>query len=163
MKKTEKVIEVLNDLIRINKDRIEGYEKEAHEEKTTDTELRNTFYKMATESRSFVNALHAEVLRLGGAPVSRTTISGKIYLYWLDLRANFMGGYTGNDIQAILSVCESGEDAVQTAYNEALESGVEFPDNIQGLIERQHFALKASHDLIKNYRIQRASSDKQKI
>jgi uncharacterized protein (TIGR02284 family) len=151
MKKTEKVIEVLNDLIRINKDRIEGYEKEAHEDKMTDTELRNTFYKMATESRSFVNALHAEVLRLGGAPVSKTTISGKIYLFWLDTKANFMGGYTGNDVRSILSVCESGEDAVQRAYYEALESGVDFPDNILGLIERQYAALKDSHNLIKNY------------
>jgi uncharacterized protein (TIGR02284 family) len=163
MKKTEKVIEVLNDLIRINIDRIEGYEKEAHEEKTTDIDLRNTFNKMATESRSFVNALHAEVLRLGGAPVSKTTISGKIYLYWLDTKANFMGGYTGNDILSVLSVCESGEDAVQTAYNEALESGIEFPDNIQGLIERQHFALKASHELIRNYRNKYVSPNKQAI
>lgn len=152
MKKKEDVIETLNDLIRINKDRIEGYEKEAHEEKNTDPEIRNTFYKLATESRSFVNDLHAEVLRLGGSPVSRTTISGKIYLFWLDLKANFLGGYTGNDIYAILAACESGEDAVQSAYKEALGSGVDFPDNIGLLIERQSAALQESHELIKKYR-----------
>ncbi len=107
---------------------------------------------MATESRSFVNALHAEVLRLGGVPVSKTTISGKIYLLWLDTKANFMGGYTGNDLQSVLSISETGEEAVQRAYGEALESGIEFPDNILALIERQYAALKNSHDLIKRFR-----------
>jgi uncharacterized protein (TIGR02284 family) len=152
MKKKEDVIETLNDLIRINKDRIEGYEKESHEERNADAEIRNAFYKMATESRSFVNDLHAEVLRLGGAPVSMTTISGKIYLFWLDMKANFLGGYTGNDMYAILTACESGEDAMQAAYKEALVSGVDFPDNIEMLIERQYGALQKSHDLIKRYR-----------
>ncbi|MDP4149835.1 MAG: PA2169 family four-helix-bundle protein, partial [Bacteroidota bacterium] len=120
MKKREKVIEVLNDLIRVNNDRIEGYEKEAHEERNTDPDIKSAFYQMATESRSFVNELHAEVLKLGGAPVSKTTISGKVYLFWLDLRANFTAGYTGSDVYAILSACEAGEEAVQQVYSEAL-------------------------------------------
>jgi uncharacterized protein (TIGR02284 family) len=156
MKKKEDVIAILNDLIRINNDRIEGYEKEAHEEKNRDPETRNAFYKIATESRSFVNDLHAEVLRLGGAPVSRTTISGKIYLFWLDMKANFLGGYTGNDIYGILAACESGEDAVQAAYKEALASGVDFPENIELLIDRQYAALQMSHDVIRRLREEQA-------
>jgi len=152
MKKREKVIEVLNDLIRVNNDRIEGYEKEAHEDRNTDPDIKSSFYQMATESRSFVNELHAEVLRLGGAPVSKTTISGKLYLFWLDMGANFTAGYTGNDMYAILAACETGEDAVQRVYAEALESGNDLPDNIRILIERQQFILKNDHDLIRRYR-----------
>jgi uncharacterized protein (TIGR02284 family) len=152
MKKKENVIETLNDLIRINNDRIEGYEKVAHEDRNADAEIRAAFYKMATESRSFVNELHAEVLRLGGAPVSRTTISGKIYLFWLDIKANFLGGYTGNDVYAILAACESGEAAVQAAYKEAIGSADDFPENITLLIERQYAALQKSCELVKRYR-----------
>jgi uncharacterized protein (TIGR02284 family) len=152
MKKREKVIEVLNDLIRVNNDRIEGYEKEAHEEKNSDPDIRSSFYQMATEGRSFVNELHAEVLRHGGAPVTKTTISGKLYLFWLDLSANFTAGYTGSDMFAILTACEAGEEAVQRVYAEALESGNDLPDNIRILIERQQFILRNDQDQIRRYR-----------
>ena len=152
MKKREKVIEILNDLIRIHNDRIEGYEKESHEAQLADADIRSAFYRMATESRAFVNELHAEVLRLGGAPVTKTTISGKIYLYWLDLQANFTSGYTGNDIYGLMSACDAGEAAVQKAYVEALSAGDDLPDNIQLLLERQQFNLRSDREEIQQLR-----------
>lgn len=160
MKKNENTIEVMNDLIRINKDRIAGYEKAANEEKEIEPDIRNFFYTIATESRSFVNDLHAEVLRLGGVPVSGTTISGKIYLFWLDMKADFLGGYTGNDAYSLLTAGETGEDAIQKAYRHALESDIELPDNIQRLIEKQSFRLKQSHELMKKSRDEHATVSK---
>jgi uncharacterized protein (TIGR02284 family) len=152
MKKNEKTIEVLNDLIRINNDRIAGYEKAVKEEKELEPDIRNFFYRMATESRSYVNDLHAEVLRLGGVPVSGTTISGKVYLFWLDTKAKFREGYTGSDTYALLTAGVAGEDAVQQAYQHALDSGFELPEIVERLIENQQYSLQRSHDLMKKHR-----------
>jgi uncharacterized protein (TIGR02284 family) len=155
MKKNEKTIEVLNDLIRINKDRIAGYEKAGQENTGVDADIRNFFYTMSIESRSFVNDLHAEVLRLGGVPVSGSTISGKIYLFWLDMQSEFLGGLTGNDTYSLLTAGEAGEEAVQKVYGHALNSEVELPENIERLIERQSFRLKRSKALMKKYKDER--------
>ena len=152
MKKNEKTIEVLNDLIRINNNRITGYEKAAKEEKDLEPDMPNLFYRMATESRSYVNDLHAEVLRLGGVPVSGATISGKIYLFWLDMKTKFREGYTGSDTNALLTSAEAGEDAVQKAYQHALDSGFELPYIVERLIGNQQLSLIHAHDLMKKYR-----------
>lgn len=144
----ERTIEVLNDLIRINIDRVTGYEKAVHEEKNTDPGARNIFYKMAMESRSYINELHAEVLHLGGAPVAKSTISGKVYLFWLDMKA----GFSGHDTPSLLVASEYGEQAVQRAYEKALDSGVDLPYKIISLIRDQKVALKKTLDLVKRYR-----------
>jgi hypothetical protein len=81
---SKKILHTLNDLIRINIDRITAYEKAAHTDTTREPELRGIFYRLGTESRAYVNILHAEVIKLGGAPVTQQTITGKIYLHWLE-------------------------------------------------------------------------------
>ncbi|HEV2481798.1 MAG TPA: DUF2383 domain-containing protein, partial [Puia sp.] len=80
----KKMLNLLNDLIRINIDRITAYEKASHAGITPEPEIREVFYRLGTDSRAYVNTLHAEVIKLGGAPVTQSTISGKIYLHWLD-------------------------------------------------------------------------------
>jgi len=49
MERNEKTIGVLNDLIRINNDRIEGYERAVRETNEGDMDLRNIFNRMALE------------------------------------------------------------------------------------------------------------------
>jgi len=133
----KKVLSILNDLIRINIDRITAYEKGAHEEKRTGQEIKEAFYQMATESRSYVNDLHAEVIRLGGAPVTQTTITGKLYLHWLNGKTNF----DGETVSELLADCRRGEEAVKQLYQYALDSG-ELPRNIYQLVESQLWALE---------------------
>src|SRR6186713_2292927 len=99
--KNAETISVLNDLIRINKDRVTGYEQAAQERNDLDQEGHDTFYRMATDSRSYINDLHAQVLRLGGAPVTASTLSGKIYLFWLHQQAQF----GGKDRHSLLAAC----------------------------------------------------------
>ena len=152
MKKNERTIELLNDLIRINKDRIEGYEKVAGDGQAITPDIRNFFYTMSTESRSFVNDLHAEVLRLGGVPVSGSTISGKLYLFWLDMKSKILERAAGNDAYSLLTAGEAGEDTVQKAYQHALDPGNGLPDNIFRLIEKQEIRLRRSYALMKRYR-----------
>jgi uncharacterized protein (TIGR02284 family) len=146
----KKTLSVLNDLIRINIDRITAYEKAAHEEIYTGPEIKEVFYRLATESRSYVNRLHAEIIRLGGAPVTQATITGKIYLHWLNGGRNF----DGETPSALLAGCLSGEKAVQTAYRFALENEEPLPALINQLIENQLWALERAYKLLSECRLE---------
>ena len=136
--RNKKILSLLDDLIRINIDRIGGYEKAAHEETTEEPEVRDMFYRLAIDSRANVNTLHAEVIRLGGSPVTQSTITGKIYLHWLEGR----NGFDGTDTPARLSACARTELAVQKAYEQALAEQTHLEEKIVQLLENQLWALE---------------------
>ena len=155
MATNDNVIEVLNDLIRINNDRIAGYEKAAEEARDIDVDLRTIFKRMSEESRQYAAELTQEVVRYGGEPATGTTNSGKIYRVWMDVKATF----TGNSRQAVLENCEFGEDAAQRAYESALADD-DVPADVRQLIANQKSSLKTSHDVIKKYRDVHAAVNK---
>ena len=148
MATNDNLVEVLNDLIRINNDRIEGYQRANKEARDIDVDLRAIFTRMADESRQYAAELIQEVVKLGGEPAEGTTASGKIYRAWMDVKATF----TGHDRESVLASCEFGEDAAQKAYNSALESDAEMNADIRQLVASQKASLKTSHDVIKKYR-----------
>jgi uncharacterized protein (TIGR02284 family) len=96
---------------------------------------------LGTDSRAYVNTLHAEVIRLGGAPVTNSTISGKIYLYWLDGKNSF----EGPDTPSRLKACIAAEMAVQKAYQQALSEQNVLPERIYELVENQLWAFERAH------------------
>ena len=145
---TDQLTETLNDLVKINNDRITGYEKASEEAKPYAIDLQALFFKMAADSRSYVRELNEVILEHGGQPSSDTTASGKIYRMWMDVKNMF----TGKDRVSILNSCEFGEDAAQKAYTEALESDTEMDADIRQLILEQKARLKDAHDTIKKYR-----------
>jgi len=156
MNSHDNIVEVLNDLIRINNDRIAGYEKAAEEARDIDVDLRAIFTRMAEESRQYASELTQQVVKYGGDPATGTTNSGKIYRAWMDVKATFTGGSR----QAILENCEFGEDAAQRAYESALKSDAELPADVRQLIANQKSSLKTSHDVIKKYRDVHAAVNK---
>ena len=104
MKLNEKTAEILNDLIEINNDRIEGYERASRETESDDADLRALFNNMASESRRYVNELTSLVSQTGEETAKGTTVRGKIYRAWMDVKATF----SGHDRKAILASCEFG-------------------------------------------------------
>jgi len=148
MTTNENLVEVLNDLIEINNDRITGYQKAVDETKDIDVDLQAIFHKMSDESRKYKAELTQAVTRLGGDPATGTTNSGKIYRIWMDVKATF----SGHNRQAVLENCEFGEDAAQKAYKMALASDAEIDAETRQLITSQQASLKNSHDIIKKYR-----------
>ena len=147
MQKSE-TIEILNDLVQINNDRIEGYEKAAEETKDIDVDLKAIFFKMAEESIKYKTELVNEISKLGGEPATGTTGLGKIYRVWMDVKATF----AANDRQSVLQACEFGEDAAQKAYRDALDSDTEITADTRQLITAQQASLKTSLDIIKKYK-----------
>lgn len=148
MNNNEETIDVLNDLIQINNDRIEGYEKalkDTHDSSSYDT----LFNQMIRQSQGYKQQLVQEVRTIGGDPDwNETTNSGKIYRVWMDVKATF----TGKSDKSALELCEFGEDAAQKAYDEALSSDVTLPASVRSLLVSQKSELKDSHDLIKSER-----------
>jgi uncharacterized protein (TIGR02284 family) len=151
MQNTKETIEVLNDLIQINNDRITGYEKAIRETKAEDEDLKILFATMIAESHRNKIALATEVQTMGADVENGTTTSGKIYRAWMDVKAVF----TGHDRHTVLANCEAGEDAAKKAYRTALEHE-SLPAYIRELLVQQEGALLASHDEIKSLRDQYA-------
>ena len=145
----ENTNEVLNDLVRINNDRIEGYTRAQKESEDNSPELIPTFQNMITQSEDCVGDLKAMIMKTGGTVAEGSTIMGKIYRAWMDVRATF----STDDKQTILASCEFGEDAAQKAYKTALEETT-LTDEARMLISDQKSQLKNSHDLIKKWRDQ---------
>ncbi|MEO7923536.1 MAG: PA2169 family four-helix-bundle protein [Chitinophagaceae bacterium] len=147
METNERNTEVLNDLIEINNDRVEGYQKAASETAGDDGDLRTLFTKMADESRGYAEELRSHVRSEGEAPAEGTTNRGKVYRVWMDIKA----AITGKNRKAILSSCEFGEDAAQRAYKTALDDD-QLSGNVRTIISEQRTKLRASHDRIRNMR-----------
>lgn len=148
MANNEKIATVLNDLIRINNDRVVGYEKALEELKPENEDLRPLFQRYINESNQFAQELTTEVTRLGGEPTDGTTTSGKAYRVWMDLKAVVQG----KDRKAVLENCEFGEDAAQKAYETALNSEEPFEPTLRDLVVRQKTQLRVGHDEVKRLR-----------
>lgn len=143
----EKTIDVLNTLITINNDRIEGYETAAKE--TEEHDLKTLFAQFSATSKKCKQELTNEVSKLGGTPAEGTMVSGKFFRVWMDVKA----ALTGKDRKAILNSCEYGEDVAKDTYEKALKNDA---DNLsaqqQTMIKAQHTLLKADHDKVKAMR-----------
>ena len=144
---TEKTIEVLNTLITINNDRIEGYQTASEE--TEEQDLKTLFAQFSATSQKCKQELKNEVIRLGGTPAEGTMISGKFFRVWMDVKA----ALTGKDRKAILNSCEYGEDMAKDTYKNALENDSESLSTEQEImIKAQHILLVNDHDKVKSMR-----------
>jgi uncharacterized protein (TIGR02284 family) len=148
METIEKSVEVLNDLIEINNDRIAGFGHAIKELEGNDGDLMAIFETYSQESRQNVHELSRAVDQLGtDADVDATSSSGAIHRAWLDVKATF----SGHDRKSILEECERGEDAIKKAYKSALTEG-NLPGDLTQLIMKQQQCIMAAHDRIKAMR-----------
>jgi uncharacterized protein (TIGR02284 family) len=145
--KNGKTIDILNKLVEINNDRLDGYETALNE--TDDHDLKALLARFARTSHKNGQELSSEILRLGGTPTESTKTSGKIYRAWMDVKAAF----SGKDKEAIISSCEFGEDKALEAYNEVLKDDLDYLSNDQQTLVRvQYSLLKADHNTVRSLR-----------
>lgn len=143
--------ELLNDLMLINNDRIASYEKAIRElEDSEDDKLKSLFNIMIIVSHSNNTELERSALLLKEPATSDTSISGKLYRLWSDIKPPLT--YLSNR-KGILENCEKIEDAVQEVYKNALSTPGLFPE-IFTLISIQKANLQDSHSQIKKLRDQ---------
>jgi uncharacterized protein (TIGR02284 family) len=135
---------VLDDLIKINNDRIEGYEKALKDLKPEDNDLQLVFLKAIDQSRKVRMVLGKEIQTLGEDIPTGTSGSGSIHRAWLELKVTF----SGHSRHAILASAEFGEDAAQKAYETALKSE-HLPEYLSRIVLEEKEELKEVHDQIK--------------
>jgi uncharacterized protein (TIGR02284 family) len=145
---TEKSVEVLNDLIEINNDRIDGFTRAGKDLGEGDADLKAVFDKFASDSLQNVQELSQAVGQAGGDLETGNSVSGTLHRAWIDVKATF----SGHDRKAILSECERGEDAIKKAYRDALseDNGLS-PEQVTLLVNQQQ-VINEGHDRIKALR-----------
>ncbi len=148
MEINESMNDILNDLVKINNDRIAGYQRAISESKDLDIDLKAIFEGMIRESEGYKEELTGQILKNEGTVDDDTTTSGKIYRAWMDIKA----AMTDSDRHSILAACEFGEDAAQRAYEAALASSDLVDPAVRELVAEEKALLKKSHDLIKQQR-----------
>jgi uncharacterized protein (TIGR02284 family) len=141
-------IEALNDLIKINNDRVAGYQKAV--ESTEDPALKTVFEGYMDQSNGYVNELNDYIHMLGGLPTDGTTMSGKFYHAWMDVKSAF----SKKDTYSVLSDCEYGEDVAKSAYRKALDDKelIWEDEKVLTLLTNHMNGLKIAHDAIKALR-----------
>jgi len=149
MENTEKTLEMLNDLVLINNDRIEGYERALKELKESGehAELEPTFLHYIDDSRRYKMEIATEIQVLGKDVEQGTSISGKLHRAWIAVKETF----TGHDAHDLLEECERGEDAIRNTYEEALGDDV-LPAYIIDMLDGQMQEIIEAHDEIKSLR-----------
>jgi uncharacterized protein (TIGR02284 family) len=143
----DKIIAALNELIKINNDRVEGYNTASEE--TDSGDLISLFAGLSSTSQKNLSELRSEVGKLGGKPEGGSGITGKFFRAWMDVKTTL----TGNDRSTILNSCEFGEDKALEAYEHVFENHSDQLSVVQlEMIRKQQSALQADHDKVKALR-----------
>lgn len=143
---SQEIVDSLNNLIQINNDRIQGYLTASQE--TDQNDLKSIFSDMMTTSQECRRELVQEVVKLGGTPVEGTTVSGKLYRVWMDIKA----AITSKDRKAILNSCEFGEDAAVKTYQTEIDGDALSGTEYLLIVKEQFSKIKSGHDKIKQLR-----------
>ena len=158
MKTDMQIMELLNDLIQINRERIAEYEKAARETAGINADLSCLFETMAEESRTYINDLLNIWIEEGAKAEipDGLAIGGKVYRSWMSWKNS--SGKKGN--RAILTSCKYGEGAIQKVYEEVLSGNAALPAWLRKLLADQKSHLKLSHDKINREQLWYATYNK---
>ncbi|GAB3899163.1 PA2169 family four-helix-bundle protein [Larkinella knui] len=143
----DEIVDSLNDLVKINNDRINGFEKAAEDIK--DAELALLFKNLTSQSRKFRSELADDIVRFGGVVpgIDETSTGSKIHRAWIDIKSAF----TGKDRNAVLESCVFGENAAVEEYEETLEDE-KIPSYIRETLSTQLDELRQTRDQIATLR-----------
>jgi uncharacterized protein (TIGR02284 family) len=144
MTNNDSTIEVLNDLIQINNDRIVGYDNAIENLKDGDDALKVLFARLIQNSTENIHELTRSVNEHDGEPVTDTTVLGKVYRAWMDVKSAF----TGHDREGVINDCKGGEKAAEVAYEKALNDPEELSAETQTLILKQQTVLMRDRQLV---------------
>jgi uncharacterized protein (TIGR02284 family) len=152
----QRAIPILNDLLEINNDRIEGYKKAL--DGIDDSELKGVFIKNKDTSEKCKLELEYEILRCGEKPEEGTRATGKLFRAWMEIKT----ALSTKNRAAVLKLCEQGEDVAVSAYQDVLNNNPAEKLSLDqiDLVDRQYKMIKSDHDLIRSLRNEAVSMEK---
>ncbi len=143
-----KLITVLNELVKVNNDRVTHYGKAKKEIHASDIDLQDILSQFIKQSKKNLAELSSVIHNMGGNIADDTTFEGKLYRMLIDVKSVF----TGKDKHAILESSDHVEKVVQKIYSKVLP---EIPRDDAGtymLVAQQKEELAAVHRLLEKYR-----------
>lgn len=141
----KEIVDDLNDLVKINNDRIQGFKKAI--EDNEDAQLDELFHHYVVQSQNFRSQLADHIVRIDGSAVSDATttdVSSKIHRAWIDIKS----ALTGKDRDTVLSSVEFGEGAAVEAYQDAIDKD-HIPAYIKEDLIKQLSEIQAAHAKVK--------------
>jgi uncharacterized protein (TIGR02284 family) len=149
MENTEKQIDLVNDAIEINNDRIKGYEKAIEIAKDANlNELVVLFNGYIDQSRQFLAELKPLVNRTAEEPEEGTKFSGKIFRIWMDIKSAISPSIS----TALLESCEKGEDEFKETYKNILSDSLNEYPSLVDILQNQLSQQLEAHQKIKELR-----------
>lgn len=143
MMETSIDIRTLNGLIATTLDSIDGYTTAAEDSQSG--RFRQMFLDRASERRTVVESLRAEVGRQGGNPEDDGTLLAGAHRAFLNLKATV----TGQDDESIVAEVERGEDHIKAKYERALEDG-SLDSATCTVISEAYRSVKQGHDQMRD-------------
>lgn len=142
---TVAVLDILDDLVAINRDGEDGFATAA--EYALAPELKSFFSTRAAERHAMVSELQALEREFGKSEVEASaTLGGKLHRAWTNLKI----ALAKNEDKAILEEAERGEDTALVAYQNALNVlDPPLSENVISLIKRHLASIKDSHSEVK--------------
>jgi len=110
-------ISVLNDLLHITNDRIEGFEKVEGKVWEMYPDVKDEYDHMISQSKIMKNELINLITERKGVPEDSPSIAGAIHRTWIDIKNSFT---MGNLVESTLENVVFGEKAAIETYENAL-------------------------------------------
>ncbi|ASE61565.1 PA2169 family four-helix-bundle protein [Chryseobacterium indologenes] len=141
----QKNISVLNDLLHIMNDRIEGFSKVEGKIWEMYPDIKDDYDRMISQSKIMKNELINLIIEKKGSPEDSPSISGTVHRTWIDIKNSFT---LGNLENSTLENVVFGEKAAIEAFQNAIDSGNLNEKDISIASEQLH-QLKQSYDQFK--------------
>jgi uncharacterized protein (TIGR02284 family) len=139
--KNTKTISVLNDLLQITNDRIQGFEKVEGKIWEKYPDIKEEYDRMISQSKLMKTELINLINDKGGEPQDSPSVAGTIHRAWIDIKNSFT---IGTIEESTLSNVVFGEKAAINAYEQALSSG-DLCYESRDLVNEQLNSLKVSY------------------
>lgn len=107
-------VEMLNDLLQLNRDSAEGFAKAAG--LATSPKLRKIFDDARSERTGFANEIEPLVRAAGGMPDKDLSVSGSLHRTWMKVRETL----SPDGDKALILEVERAEDEMKEAYTKAM-------------------------------------------
>lgn len=138
-----KTIGLLNNLIIVNNDRIEGYEMAIEE--TEENDLKLLFSQFIQTSVKCKSELLSEVRRLEAEAFISDRRIASFFTTWTEVKS----ALNSKNRKVILDACEEGENVVKKNYEDTIrDHGTDLSINELAMLKNQYMDLKNDHDRV---------------
>ncbi|WP_345114748.1 PA2169 family four-helix-bundle protein [Hymenobacter algoricola] len=145
---TDNTARAFNDLVEINKTAVKGYQEAA--EGVSNPQLKSELSHFSQQRAQFASELEQQAQQMGVNTRAEGTIEGAVmdaaatvHRGWINIKS----AITGQDDNAILGECETGDAAALQTYETALKAEG-LPAEAQALVQKQHAEILAAKNKV---------------